>query len=66
MQAASATTRTAPEAPWGCDDVTMLLKNAVFYRSNSLSRSLHIWRCDEVSLAMLLYSLREQTRNLTA
>ena len=24
---------TAPEAPWRCDDVTMLLKNAVFYRS---------------------------------
>ena len=24
---------TAPQAPWRCDDVTMLLRNAVFYRS---------------------------------
>jgi hypothetical protein len=40
---------TAPEAPWGCDDVTMLVKNAVFYRSRRPRYSPCIWRCDDVS-----------------
>jgi len=40
---------TAPEAPWGCDDVTMLVKNAVFYRSRRPRYSPCIWRCDDVT-----------------
>ena len=65
-EAASSHKGTAPEAPWGCDDLTMLLKNAVFYRSNSQSRPSCIWRCDEVRLAMLLKlsPLDEQIRSL--
>ena len=40
---------TAAEAPWGCDDVTMLLENAVFYQLKLRLFILPIWRGDDVT-----------------
>ena len=37
------------QASWRNDDVTMLVKNAVFYRSRRPWYSPCIWRCDDVS-----------------